>query len=130
MEASISDREFHERAKSLKPDQVIKPTRYWVGILYHDKKTSDVSQEADFLWIKAHGVCSFHSYSKALYRRETLSLFHHASLISQTLLVEKKDISFVTINWARVRDLTIFLLFNAENYSSNYSGAILHQITY
>ena len=58
MATSISDREFHDRAKSLKPDQVIKPTRYWVGILYHDKKVSEVSQEADFLWIKAHGVCS------------------------------------------------------------------------
>ena len=52
----MSDRDFHDRAKSLKPDQALKPTRYWVGILYHDKKVSEVSQEADFLWIKAHGV--------------------------------------------------------------------------
>ena len=53
---ALAERELHERAKAVKPDQTLKPTRFWVGILYHDKKVTDAFEEADFLWIKAHGV--------------------------------------------------------------------------
>ena len=85
MATSLSDRDFHDLAKSLKPDQVIKPTRYWVGILYHDKKTSEVSQEADFLWIKAHGVCSSHPRSFFRKQQEYLTVmlprFHFPTLL-------------------------------------------------
>ena len=78
----MSDREFHDRAKSLKPDQAIKPTRYWVGILYHDKKASEVSHEAEFLWIKAHGVRSIYfssDFTKTFEKSCTVSKFKFSS---------------------------------------------------
>ncbi|KAF2503115.1 hypothetical protein BU16DRAFT_29835 [Lophium mytilinum] len=50
----MDHRAFHEKAKTLKPDQEIASRRYWVGILKHDLTEPDPSTEADFLWIKAH----------------------------------------------------------------------------
>ena len=53
---SVIERRFHDTAKALKPRQELKASRYWVGVLYPDKKPTDQLTEIDFLWIKATGV--------------------------------------------------------------------------
>ncbi|KAF2139631.1 uncharacterized protein K452DRAFT_300175 [Aplosporella prunicola CBS 121167] len=47
--------ELRDRAKSVKPNDFLKPTRFWVAVLIHGKDATTVSEQADFLWIKANG---------------------------------------------------------------------------
>ncbi|KAF2834718.1 hypothetical protein M501DRAFT_963774 [Patellaria atrata CBS 101060] len=43
---------LHQKAKALRPNQFLKPSRYWLAVLFHDKNPDDVSAESDFLWLK------------------------------------------------------------------------------
>jgi len=52
----MADRDLHEKAKSVKPDQELPERRYWVAILYHHKKPENIDSQEDFLWIKANAV--------------------------------------------------------------------------
>ena len=50
------DEYFHEAAKAAKPKEDLNPTRFWVGILLHDKEFRQKYEETHFLWMKANKV--------------------------------------------------------------------------
>ncbi|KAJ9637247.1 hypothetical protein H2199_007533 [Coniosporium tulheliwenetii] len=68
------DPEFHDHAKSLRPDQFLKPNRFWVGILYHERKPEAISQETDFLWIKAHGKITVQTIQNEYFKKTFLDV--------------------------------------------------------
>ena len=48
---------FRERALACVPQhETMKPSRFWVGILFHNLQPEEELDEGDFLWIKANGV--------------------------------------------------------------------------
>lgn len=55
---------FRELAKAVKPDEVIKPTRYWVAVLFQDRNPSEASEQSDFLWIKGNGKTTIEAIHK------------------------------------------------------------------
>lgn len=59
------NRPFHDKAKGLRPDQLSKPTTFWVGVLNDSKKPEDAVAENDFLWLKCHKVRSIMSRTAA-----------------------------------------------------------------
>lgn len=46
--------DLRESAKAVKPPQELKPNRYWIAILFEDRNPSEVSGQADFLWVKGN----------------------------------------------------------------------------
>ncbi|KAF9636827.1 hypothetical protein BFW01_g7723 [Lasiodiplodia theobromae] len=55
---------FRELAKAVKPDEVIKPTRYWVAVLFQDRNPSEATEQSDFLWIKGNGKTTIEAIHK------------------------------------------------------------------
>ncbi|KZF24142.1 hypothetical protein L228DRAFT_259400 [Xylona heveae TC161] len=89
-------KEFRDRAKQLKPDEAIKPTSYWVGILKHEKEPSQALAENDFVWAKCHGRITFQTlkaeYEKLHFVGETVILKDGFAEISDKTTVAEADL--------------------------------------
>ncbi|KAI9662200.1 MAG: hypothetical protein M1829_006182 [Trizodia sp. TS-e1964] len=49
-----AERIFHEKSKSYKPEQPVKPTDYWIAILHHEKSPHAIESGLDFLWVRGN----------------------------------------------------------------------------
>ncbi|KAI9702698.1 MAG: hypothetical protein M1820_006082 [Bogoriella megaspora] len=65
---------FRQRALTCIPQQELPPRRYWVGVLYHTKRLEDVTNEFDFLWIKANGKITVQTIHDQYVKRHTVGI--------------------------------------------------------
>lgn len=46
---------LRERTEALKPDEPLKPNRYWAAVLFEERDPDDVAEQTDYLWLKCNG---------------------------------------------------------------------------
>ncbi|KAH7049218.1 Dynamin family-domain-containing protein [Macrophomina phaseolina] len=62
---------LRERAKAVKPEELLKPTRYWIAVLFEERDPSEVAEQTDFLWIKGNGKTTIEAVRNVYEQRKS-----------------------------------------------------------
>lgn len=103
---------LHSAALAVKPNQIVKPSTYWVAVLNSDLKPAKTHKEEDFLWIKCHGgitvsvICA--QYSGKHPQEGRVSLVHDSKIASDDTPIRQlaeNDDRLVTFEAVKALDL-------------------------
>lgn len=103
---------FHYAALAVKPNQIVKPSTYWVAVLKSDLRAANKHKEEDFLWIKCHGgitvsvICA--QYTGKHPQEGRISLKHESKIPSDDTPIrqlEEHDDRMVAFEAVKALDL-------------------------